>query len=94
MFMRRRRPLLGAAMIGGTAYAAGRAGQRSAMREDDEQARIANLEAQVQQQSAPAAPAAAAPSLVDQLSQLSQLHASGALSDADFEAAKQKLLAS
>ena len=92
MFMRRRRPLLGAAMIGGTAYAAGRAGQRSAMREDDEQARIANLEAQVQQQSAPSAPAA--PSLVDQLSQLSQLHASGALSDADYEAAKQKLLAS
>jgi len=91
MFMRRRRPLLGAAMIGGTAYAAGRAGQRSAMREDDEQARIANLEAQQQQQSAPAAPSS---SLVDQLNQLSQLHDSGALSDADFEAAKQKLLAS
>jgi len=91
MFMRRRRPLLGAAMIGGTAYAAGRAGQRSAMREDDEQARIANLEAQQQQQSAPAAPSS---SLVDQLNQLSQLHDSGALSDADFEAAKKKLLAS
>lgn len=91
MFMRRRRPLLGAAMIGGTAYAAGRAGQRSAMREEDEQARIANLEAQQQQQSAPAAPSS---SLVDQLNQLSQLHDSGALSDADFEAAKQKLLAS
>jgi len=61
------------------------------MREDDEQARIANLEAQQQQQSAPAAPSS---SLVDQLNQLSQLHDSGALSDADFEAAKKKLLAS
>jgi glutamate synthase domain-containing protein 3 len=91
MFMRRRRPLLGAAMVGGTAYAAGKAGQRSAMREEDEQARIANLEAQQQQQTAPAAPSS---SLVDQLNQLSQLHDGGALSDADFEAAKQKLLAS
>jgi membrane protease subunit (stomatin/prohibitin family) len=61
------------------------------MREEDEQARIANLEAQQQQQAAPAAPSS---SLVDQLNQLSQLHDSGALSDADFEAAKQKLLAS
>ncbi|HTU84293.1 MAG TPA: SHOCT domain-containing protein [Solirubrobacteraceae bacterium] len=100
MFVRRRRPLLGAAMLGGT-YMAGRASQRAAYREDDEEQRIQALE----QQSAPAAPApaaapaapAAAPSaggeLVAQLNQLSSLKQSGALSAEEFEAAKQKLLA-
>jgi len=36
MFMRRRRPLARAAMIGGTAYVAGRAGQRAATRQQDD----------------------------------------------------------
>ena len=94
MFFPRRRPLLRAAMIGGTAFMAGRAGQNAALRaeeaaerEQGEQERIAQLEAerqQPQQQS----------SLVDQLNQLAQLRQSGALTEADFEAAKQKLLAS
>jgi len=97
MFMRRRRPLLGAAMLGGT-YMAGRASQRAAYREDDEEQRIQALE----QESAPAAPApAAAPAagpsaggeLVAQLNQLSSLKQSGALSAEEFETAKQKLLA-
>jgi Short C-terminal domain len=93
MFLRRRRPLLRAAMIGGTAFVAGRAGQNAAIRaqaagerEQDEQARIAELEAQQK--------GAEPPSMVDQLAQLAQLRQSGALTDADFEAAKQKLLAS
>jgi len=100
MMMRRRRPLARAAMIGGTAYVAGRAGQRSAQRSQDEadreqyqEQRIAELEAQNQ----PAAPApAAAPSndMVSRLSELSQLHTSGVLTDDEFAAAKQKLLAS
>ena len=96
MFVRRRRPLLGAAMLGGT-YMAGRSSQRAAYREEDEQQRIQALE----QQSAAAAPApaqAAAPAagtdLVAQLNQLSSLKQSGALSAEEFEAAKQKLLAS
>ena len=99
MLMRRRRPLARAAMIGGTAYVAGRAGQRSANRQQEEadremyqEQRLADLEAQ---QPAPA-PAAAAPSddMVTRLGQLSQLHASGALTDAEFAAAKQQLLGS
>jgi hypothetical protein len=41
----------------------------------------------------PPAPATAAPDLTTQLQQLAQLHTAGALSDEEFTAAKQKLLA-
>jgi hypothetical protein len=106
---RRRRPILGAAMLGGAAYA-GRKSQQRAYEKQDQEARIEDLEAQQQQQAyaappppqappppappapAPAAPAAG-PALVDQLKQLSDLKTAGALSDEEFEAAKQKLLA-
>jgi putative oligomerization/nucleic acid binding protein len=99
MLMRRRRPLARAAMIGGTAYVAGRAGQRAATRQQDEadreqyqEQRLADLEAQQAQ----AAPAPAAPSndMVTRLGELSKLHSSGALTDAEFAAAKQQLLGS
>jgi hypothetical protein len=97
---RRRRPLLRAAAVGGTAYVAGRHMGRNAeaqqQAESDQDARIDNLE----QQPAPApaapapaaAPAAAGPSLLDQLNQLSALHEQGALTDNEFTAAKAKLL--
>jgi Short C-terminal domain len=100
--MRRRRPLLGAAMLGGAVYA-GRKSEQAQYREQTQEQRLQDLE---QQQAAPApapppaapAPAAAAApaggALVDQLKQLSDLKASGALSAEEFEAAKQKLLAS
>jgi hypothetical protein len=62
------------------------------------QQQMAQMQAQQAQQAvapAPApAPAAAAPSLTDQLNSLAQMKASGILSDAEFEAAKAKLLAS
>jgi hypothetical protein len=103
MFMRRRRPLMGAAMLGGAVYA-GRKSQQAQYREQEQEQRLEGLE---QQQAAPAAaapappPAAPAPPaaaagtpLVDQLKQLSDLKESGALSAQEFEAAKQKLLAS
>ena len=63
---------------------------------------VADAQAQQQQvappppQYAPApapAPAAAAPDLTAQLQQLAQLHTAGVLSDEEFAAAKQKLLA-
>ena len=41
----------------------------------------------------PPAPVAAAPDLTAQLQQLAQLHTAGVLSDEEFAAAKQKLLA-
>jgi hypothetical protein len=82
-------------MMGG-AVMAGRASGRRKQQEQD-------MEMQQQQQyAAPpppppqaAPPPAAAPGsdLVSQIKQLSDLKAAGALTDAEFEAAKQKLLA-
>jgi hypothetical protein len=94
MFVRPRRPLLGAAMLGGAALA-GRASQRASYRESDQEQRIESLERD--SAAAPAAPAAPAPpavaDLASQLKELSDLKASGALSAEEFDAAKQKLLA-
>jgi Short C-terminal domain len=105
--MRRRRPLLRAAAVGGGAYMAGKhnanrqAEQAQYQQEQDD--RISNLEAQQQPpsyQQAPPAPApppapAAAPSpMIDQLNQLATLHQQGILSDDEFAAAKAKLLGS
>ena len=55
--MRRRRPLMRAAMIGGGAYAVGKSRQRGQEREADTEQRLTNLE----QQPAQPAPAAAPP---------------------------------
>jgi hypothetical protein len=81
----RRRPLLRAAVVGGGAYVAGkRASQRSA---DQDQPAQSSAPASTQPE-----PATDAGSVADQLSQISALHEQGALSDAEFAAAKQKLL--
>ena len=100
---RRRRPLLRAAVVGGGAYVAGKkVAQRSAeqsAQESGQDDRISSLEQQQdatqpaggpQDEAAPAGPADA--SLSEQLKQLSTLHDNGALDDAEFSAAKQKLL--
>jgi len=105
--MMRRRPLLRAAAVGGTAYAVGRHSGRqreeAAQAEADQDQRIADLEQQQQppqqayQQPPPPPPQQAAPagsSMLDQLNQLNELHQQGALSDAEFSAAKAKLLGS
>jgi hypothetical protein len=95
----RRRPMLRAAAVGGT-FAAGRAmGRRS-----EEQA---NAEADTQQGTppyqggAPADPAAGVQDpadrtspVLDQLAQLTTMHEQGTLSDAEFAAAKAKVLGS
>ena len=104
--IRRRRPLLRAAAVGGTAYAVGRHSGRqreqAASAEADQDQRIADLEQQQQyqqpppqyQQPPPQQAAPAGPSMLDQLNQLTELHTQGALSDAEFAAAKAKLLGS
>ena len=94
---RRRRPLLRAAAVGGTAYVAGRhmanKSAANAQQEDEQDERIGDLEQQqAPSPAAAAAPAAAAPSLLDQLNQLDALHKQGALTDNEFTAAKAKLL--
>ena len=99
--MRRRRPLMRAAVIGGGAYAVGRSSANraanQAQQESDQNARIDDLEQQAPAQQAPAPPPAApaaGPSLLDQLNQLDALHQQGALTDNEFTAAKAKLLGS
>ncbi len=101
MFMRRRRPLAAAAMIGGTAYVANKAGQHSAeaqMQEQDQSARIAQLEAQQAAAAPPPPPPAAAPpvapstDMVTRLQELQTLKTQGVLTDAEFEAAKAKVI--
>ena len=86
--MRRRRPLVRAAMVGGGAYAAGKARQRSQTQQADEEQQSAATAP------APAAPAAATGSgdVVEKLKELKELQDSGALTPDQFEAAKQKLL--
>ena len=78
MFRRRfgilRRPrLVGAALVGGLGFAAGRASKGPAG-------------------AAPADQPAAAPDLAEKLKELADLHASGALTDEEFAAAKAKLI--
>ena len=96
MIMRRRRPLLRAAVVGGGAYLAGKsAANRSADRADQE-ARISNLEA-TQQQAPPvpeprAGQAPADSDVLGQLTKLVEMHDSGALTDEEFSAAKARLL--
>jgi len=105
MFMPRRRPLMRGAMIGGAGYMAGKsaANKRAAEQEQDE--RIAQLEAQ--QAPAPAAAAmtppasapAAAPAsggtdVVAELTKLKGLLDAGVLTQEEFDAAKAKVLAS
>jgi hypothetical protein len=86
MVFMRRRPLLRAAVVGGGAYAMGK---RSAQR-DAEQEQYADQQEPEQEPSS----GGATPSMLDQLNQLNQLHEQGALSDAEFAAAKSKLLGS
>ncbi len=106
--MMRRRPLLRAAAVGGTAYAVGRSSGRrkeeTAQAEADQNQRIADLEQQQYQQPPqqqyqqppppPPQAAPAGPSMLDQLNQLTELHTQGALTDEEFAAAKAKLLGS
>jgi hypothetical protein len=94
---RRRRPLLRAAVVGGGAYMAGKSHARHSMEqqqyEDDQDARISDVE---QQQAAPQQAPAPAPAqsspMIDQLNQLAALHQQGVLTDDEFAAAKAKLI--
>ncbi len=97
--MMRRRPLARAAVVGGVAYHAGKKGQQSRDAEADQNAQIAELQAQQQYAPPPpaAAPAAAAPAvgstdMVTQLENLKSLLDQGILTQAEFDMQKQKLL--
>jgi hypothetical protein len=104
---RRRRPLLRAAVVGGGAYVAGKkVAQHSAeqsAQESGQDAQISSLEQQqgtqqgggpqdeAPQDGAQQAGQADTP-ISEQLKQLTTLHENGSLDDAEFSAAKRKLL--
>jgi hypothetical protein len=81
-------------MVGGVAYHAGKKVQEGREEDYDRDQRIAELEAQ-QAANPPAAAPAAAPQvdMVGQLEKLAQLKDQGILTQAEFDAQKQKLLA-
>ena len=94
--MRRRRPLARAAVVGGVAYHAGKTGQQSRDAEADQNAQIADLQAQQAYTAPPpvaAAPAAGGSDMVTQLTNLKSLLDQGILTQAEFDMQKQKLLA-
>jgi hypothetical protein len=83
----------------------GRQREEAAQAEADQNQRLADLEQQQYQQQQyqqpppqqyqqppPQQAAPAGPSMLDQLNQLTELHQQGALNDAEFAAAKAKLL--
>jgi multidrug resistance efflux pump len=97
--MRRRRPLMRAAMVGGGAYVAGKHVANNQAEAASQEQRIADLEAQQAAQQAPvaAAPVAAAPpadDLATKLMNLKSLMDQGVLSPEEFQQAKAKLLGS
>jgi hypothetical protein len=92
--LRRRRPLLRAAAVGGVAYTAGKAGANAAGEEADPNAPADQPEGE--QEAAPAAdPGPAAPSSdqsMEELTKLKGLLDSGVLTQEEFDAQKQKIL--
>ncbi len=95
----RRRPLMAATMIGGTAYVASQAGAKAGAA--NAQAAEQPQPVVIQQAPPPAAPPAAAPSAeaspddkMDQLAKLKQLLDMGALTQEEFDAQKARILGS
>jgi hypothetical protein len=93
--MRRRRPLLRAAMVGGTAYMAGKHTERNQQHEADQDAQLAGVQQPAAAAPPPPQPVAAAPAPVDPVTALTQLKAlldGGVLTQAEFDAQKHRIL--
>jgi Short C-terminal domain len=92
MRMRRRRPLMRAAMVGGVAYHAGKKTQEGRDDDYERDARLEQLEAQQAQGTGGGGGGGMTDNTIEQLGKLGQLHEQGVLTDAEFEVQKQKLL--
>ena len=91
MFMRRRRPLLRAAMVGGAAYYTGKRVQEGREQDEMTEARLEQIEAQ--QAATSYQPAGGmSDATIQQLKQLGDLKEAGILTTAEFEDQKHKLL--
>jgi membrane protease subunit (stomatin/prohibitin family) len=91
---RRRRPIARAAVVGGVAYTASKAGARSAEANADQSAAAEQPE---MEQAAVADPAPAEPSADESMEELTKLKGlldAGVLTQAEFDAQKQKILQS
>jgi Short C-terminal domain len=82
----RRRPIVRAAALGTVAYQGGKRGAQAG--ENEEQA----APPPPPPEQAPPAAAAGGDSAVERINELAQLHASGAITDEEFAAAKAKAL--
>jgi Short C-terminal domain len=93
MRMRRRRPLMRAAMVGGVAYHAGKRVQEGRDADAERDARMDDLEyQQAQGAGGGGGGGGMTDNTIEQLGKLGQLHEQGVLTDAEFEVQKQKLL--
>jgi len=95
MFARRammRRPLVTAAVVGGTAYYVGKKNAQGQAHEAAQDQQIAAMQQQAPQPGYAPAPPPAQPTLTDQIGELVRLHDSGVLTDAEYASAKAKLI--
>jgi hypothetical protein len=84
-----------AAMVGGGAYMAGKHVQKGREQEAEQDARLDDVENQQAPPAAAPAPAGGGTSdMLEQLEKLGELRKQGVLTDAEFDAQKQKLLQS
>ncbi len=92
----RGRRLVGAAVVGGAAYHMGKSAANAQAHEQAQDAQIQQMQQQQmasqQVYAAPAPTPAPETDITAELQKLAQLHQQGALSDAEFAAAKKKLL--
>jgi membrane protease subunit (stomatin/prohibitin family) len=94
MMLRRRRPLLRAAMIGGVGYAGYQAGKHvdaGLAHESEQDEQLARMQQQGDASPAPAEPAAGT-DRYETLSKLKELLDSGALTQEEFDSEKQQVL--
>jgi hypothetical protein len=95
MPLMRRRPLLRAAMVGGTAYAAGKHAQGNQQHEYEQDQQLADMQSRPapppQYASPPPAPTSSA-DRVSALTDLKRLLDSGVLTQDEFDVEKQKIL--
>lgn len=93
----RRRPLLGAAVVGGAAYHMGKKRNQAQQQEADQNAQIQDLQQQQYQQAPPQAAPAAPASDEDPMAKLTKLKGlldQGVLTQAEFDFQKTKILQS
>ncbi len=96
LMFRRRRPLMRGAMLAGAGaavYHAGKRSQANTQHEYDQDEQLAEVQSQqAPQYQAPPPPAAPSSNTVNELERLKALLDQGALTQAEFEAAKQQVL--